>query len=162
MAPPLIALGAVLIVEGIGGKREIPVEEFFQGPGQNALLANELLMTIKIPLAGGRWQGSYIKQGLRNAQEISIVSVASNIKIDGGIITGCRLALGAVAPTPVRAIGVEKFLEGRQANNSTFMEASKLVLEEICPISDVRGSAAYRQHVAQVLVARSLEKAVNQ
>jgi carbon-monoxide dehydrogenase medium subunit len=157
-APPLIALGAVLTVEGIGGTREIPVEEFFLGPGQNALKADELLTTIKIPLSGGKWQGSYLKQGLRNAQEISIVSVAANIRIEGGIIAGCRLALGAVAPTPIRAVGVEKFLEGRQANSSTFMEAGKLVLDEISPISDVRGSAAYRQQLAQVLVARALEK----
>lgn len=159
MAPPLIALGATFVIEGIEGMREIAAEDFFLGPGKNVLTANQLITKIKIPL-NDTWQNCYLKHGLRNAQEIAIVSVAVSLAVENGVIQACRLALGAVGPTPVRAKKTEEFLIGSPATNSTLKEASMIALEEISPISDLRGSAAYRQKIAQVLTFRALEGAV--
>lgn len=159
-APPLIALGASLIIEGVKGAREVLVEDFFTGPSSNILGEDEFLTMVRIPPQGRNWSNSFIKHGLRNAQEISILSVAVNLELEEGVINDCRIAMGAVAPTPVRATSLEKYLKGRKATKETFIGASSLVAEDISPISDVRGSSEYRKKVSQNITVRALESAL--
>ncbi len=103
---------------------------------------------------------SYIKLGRRNAFTLSIVSVAVLVKTSGNVFTDVRIALNSVAPTPVRARTVERFLVGKKISREVVEEASKMVTEDISPITDVRASAEYRRAMAIVLTRDALLEAL--
>lgn len=128
------------------GEREVPITEFFLGPRKTVLRKGELLKEIVVPYERGSG-ASFIKLGRRNAFTLSVVAVALN----------------SVAPRPVRAVSVEKFLKSREVSMSAVEEGAKHVLRDISPISDVRASAEYRKEMSVVLtkesLLRSLERA---
>ncbi len=158
-APPLYVLNAELKLVSIEGERIVPVTKFFHGPRKTELKKNELLAEIIIPVekdAGA----SAIKLGRRNAFTLSIVAVATLVKVSDSKFTDVRVALNAVAPTPVRAPSVEKALIGRDVSLEAVEEASKLVVNDIKPISDVRASADYRREMSIVLTRDSLLKSL--
>jgi carbon-monoxide dehydrogenase medium subunit len=158
-APPLLALEAFLYLESEGeGKREVPLDRFFTGPNKTVMKENEVMTRIcfrepEHPLGG------YIKLGLRNAMAISVVSVAVMLDVEEGICRKARIALGSVAPKPVRAYGVEKSLEGKELNLDVIEASANAVIKDISPISDIRASAEYRQHTASVLLKRAILEA---
>jgi CO/xanthine dehydrogenase FAD-binding subunit len=159
-APALLALEAFLYLESeAGGKREVPLDQFFTDPNQTVMKENEVITRIcfkepECPLNGG-----YIKLGLRNAMAISVVSVAVMLDVEEGICRKARIALGSVAPKPVRAYGVEKMLEGKELILEVIEASAHAVKEDISPISDIRASAEYRQHTASVLLKRAILEA---
>ena len=158
-APPLYVLNAELKLVSVEGERIVPVTKFFHGPRKTELKKNELLAEIIIPVekdAGA----SAIKLGRRNAFTLSIVAVATLVKVSGNKFTDVRVALNSVAPTPVRATSVEKALTGREVSLEAVEEASKLVVNDIKPISDVRASADYRREMSIVLTRDSLLKSL--
>ncbi len=158
-APPLYVLNAELKLVSVEGERIVPVTKFFHGPRKTELKKNELLAEIIIPVekdAGA----SAIKLGRRNAFTLSIVAVATLVKVSGNKFTDVRVALNSVAPTPVRATSVEKALTGREVSLKAVEEASKLVVNDIKPISDVRASADYRREMSIVLTRDSLLKSL--
>lgn len=158
-APPLLVMDAKLKLLSLDGEREIPIEEFFLGPRKTALRRDELLYEIEIPIRSGR-TSAYMKLGRRDAFTLSIVSVAVSIITIDEKIEDVKIALNAVAPTPVRAKSAEDFLIGKRVNESNIHQAAELVDKDIKPISDVRASAEYRRKVAKVLTRDALLKAI--
>jgi carbon-monoxide dehydrogenase medium subunit len=161
MAPPLLALGATVHLERAGGKqRQVPLDQFFLGPNKTLLDREELITRITFPKPEDPETGAHIKLGLRNAMAISVASVAVMLEMDGKVCRKAKVALGAVAPKPVRAYGVEKILEGREIDQGLIEECARLVQEEISPISDIRATAEYRIWVTSVLVKRAIQEAM--
>jgi CO/xanthine dehydrogenase FAD-binding subunit len=155
LVPPLVAADAVLTVEGPGGIREVPVGEFATGPGRSVLRPGEWLATVRVPLPDG--EEGFRKLGGREAMAISVANLAWRWRRgDDGTLTGVRLAVGAVAPTVIRAHRAEAVLESRVPTGDVVAEAVRALASEVSPIDDVRGSARYRREV----VGGMLEEAV--
>ncbi len=158
-APPLIVHGARLRIAGPGGFREVGVEEFFTGPGQTVLQVGELLAEVIVPKIrpgqGAAFQKLTVREGA-----LSIVSAAALVELSGGVVRDVKVALGAVAPTPIRARRVEEALRGRPASREAIRQASREAKADVRPITDVRGSREYREEMSMVLVRRALERAV--
>lgn len=157
--PPLLVLDAVLTLTGADGDRSVPVAEFIRGPGQTILGEVEVLSEIDIPELPTRTATVFLKAGRRRAMEISFASVAARITLadDGETIQTARIALGAVAPTPLRVVEAEQLLEGNSPTPGRLQEAAQLALRATDPISDVRASAEYRQHLVTVMVQRAVK-----
>jgi CO/xanthine dehydrogenase FAD-binding subunit len=156
-APPLLAYDADLVLARMGAERIMPLADFFCGPGKTALQPNEILTEIHIPLPPPATAAAFIKLGKRHALAISVASVAVRITLDGGgAILAARIALGAVAPTPVRALSAEALLCGEKLSESLISAAACEAQRAASPIDDVRASGSYRRAMVSVLVARAL------
>ena len=160
VAPPLLVREAKVKSRTLQGEREIPLSEFFVGVKKTVLRNNELLTEIIVPKKPSHTGESFLKIGKRNALIISVASAAASITLSKTKCDKARIALGSVAPTPVRAQKTEAFLEGKEVNDGSIIEASKLVAGDMNPITDFRASAEYRKEVSNVLVERVLRKAV--
>jgi aerobic carbon-monoxide dehydrogenase medium subunit len=158
--PPLIADGARVRLHGGAGARELPLEEFFTGPGRTQLRPDELLTEIVVPPPPARCGKAYIKHGRRKAMELATVGVAVNVRLENGRFGEVRICLGAVAPTAIRAARAEALLAGQAPDAARIAEAAQAAREESRPISNVRGSAEYRREMVAVLTRRALEQAV--
>ncbi len=158
-APPLMVYNAELVLSSVNGDRIVSIHEFFKGPRETILSKNELLKEIRIPIENN-YGYSYMKLGRRNAFTLSVVAVATLVKVKDNKFSDVRIALNSIAPTPVRAKTVEKYLIGREVSENVVEEASKLVIHDISPISDIRASAEYRRRVSKVLVHDTLLEAV--
>lgn len=160
-ASPLLALGGSVHAErSKGRKREIPLEGFFRGPRETELEGDEIITHITFPTPKDPARGAHIKLGLRNAMAISVVSIALMLEMDGEICRKARVALGAVAPKPIRASRVEGLLEGKRIDAGVMDDCAALVRDEISPISDIRASAAYRTLATSVLLKRAINQAL--
>jgi len=149
---------------GPGSERWVPLDKFFVGP-KKTVLNRELLAEISIPISPQSSRGVFCKLGLRSAPEdIAIVSAAIFAVPDdsGRNWKEVRIALGAVAPTPIRARHAEEALAGRPMEAKVIEDASRLAAEKDAqPITDIRGSAGYRRAMVQVLVQRILTGIAN-
>jgi CO/xanthine dehydrogenase FAD-binding subunit len=157
-APPLLALGAEVELASQAGTRRVPLHEFFLGPNQTVRRPDELLVAVRWPVPPANSAGAFRKLGLRNALACSIITVA--VAVERGETGGCenvRIALGSVAPTPIRAVAAEDALRGQPLTVESIAEAARLAAEATRPIDDIRGTAAYRKRMAAVLVRRLLE-----
>jgi len=159
-APPLIALSARAIVSSSGRQRTVLLEDFFLGPGKSCLKPNELLREIFIPSPPPRSGGSF-QRCTRTAMDIAVVSCAAFLSLDskGGMVKDVRIALGAVAPTPLRAKSAEDFLRGKAPDRDAIEEAANRAAAETSPIDDVRSSASYRREMTRVVTRRAIEEA---
>ena len=155
-APPLLVLDTSVKLQSPDGERIVPLAEFFLGPEQTVAKPEEVLTEVIIPLQEGT--SAFIKLGRRKAFTLSITSVAAFARVNNGRFEEVRVALGAVAPTPMRARKVEEALKGKEANKENIEKAAESVKEECCPITDVRASAEYRTEMAYVLTKRVLGK----
>ncbi|MDA8236105.1 MAG: xanthine dehydrogenase family protein subunit M [Clostridia bacterium] len=159
LPPILIALGATLTLVGPEGERTIPLEEFFTGPGRSVLAQNEIVTFITIP--NQPTTGSnYIKFGLRRSGALAVIGVASAVTMEGNIIKDARIALGAVAPVPMRAKEAEAILIGKEYTDDLLEQAGVAASKECSPISDIRGSVEYRRDMVRVFTKRSLKAAI--
>lgn len=160
-APALLVLDASVKLVGQRGERRLPLEKFFSGPGKT-VMEHELLAEIQLPSASAQGRGIFYKLGPRGApKDIGIASVAVFALPDASRKnwTHVRIALGAVAPTPIRARHAEEALRGQPIQGKIAADAARLAAEKDAqPISDIRGSASYRRAMIQVLVARALEQ----
>jgi carbon-monoxide dehydrogenase medium subunit len=161
MAPPLIALGAEVKIVDKGKEKTMPLETFFKGPGETALKNGEVLTEVNIPNMAPRSYGVYLKQGRRKALDLAVAGVASVLTLDPTLskCVDIRIALGAVAPTPMRAKRTEAVIRGSDLSDSVLNEAAKIAAGECAPISDVRASEWYRREVVGALVKRSIQQA---
>ncbi|ACL11065.1 molybdopterin dehydrogenase FAD-binding [Desulfurococcus amylolyticus 1221n] len=160
-APPLLVHEALVKTASIEGERIIPITEFFKGPRQTALKPSEILVEVAIPSKPQPpWRHAYYKLGRRRGHEISVTSIAIAASIDAGVFQDIRIALGSMAPTPVRARSVEVSLKGRKVSESVIEEAVEKLSSDVKPISDVRASAEYRLHVSKALLKDMLLKLV--
>jgi carbon-monoxide dehydrogenase medium subunit len=159
--PALMALDAEVTVAGPGGHRQLALADFFVGPRSTALLPEELLVEIVIPERSLRKPCAFLKFGLRKGQALALVNVAASFWVDRErtVFGAPRIALGAVAPTVIRAPEAEGYLDGRAITPEAMAEAGRIAGGEARPISDFRASADYRRTLVAVLVKRALESA---
>ncbi|MGD8388753.1 MAG: FAD binding domain-containing protein [Desulfobacteraceae bacterium] len=160
-APPLVALGSAAKLMGNKGERMMPVEDFFQGPGQSAIQPDEILTEITIPCPPENSNGAYIKLMRRSAMDLSIAGAAAYLKLDADkrMCTDVRIALGAVAPTPIRAPEAEKILMNQEFDENLAREAGRIASKNINPRDSIRASGEYRKSAIKALVKKALLKA---
>lgn len=158
--PVLLALDASIVMGSIRGERAIAAESFWTGYRQTALAADELVVRIRVPLAAGR-ETRFRKVGTRRAQAISKVVLALSHRDaePTAAWTDVRLALGSVAPIPIRARATEAVLEGRSPTPETADRAAETLAGELHPIDDVRSTAEYRRLVSARLLHRLIREA---
>ncbi|HVR17986.1 MAG TPA: xanthine dehydrogenase family protein subunit M [Candidatus Limnocylindrales bacterium] len=157
-APALIALNATAKIAGATGERSINLEEFFKGPGQTVMSAEEILTEVSIPKTGPRLVGEYIKFSPREMMDLAYVgvAVAYNLGEKDKKCDGVRIVLGAVAPTPIRAKRAEAALEGQILTEELAEKIGAIAAEEAKPISDVRSTAEYRRAMVGAMTKRAL------
>jgi carbon-monoxide dehydrogenase medium subunit len=156
-----MADGAVLRIRGAPGTRRCALEQFCTGPGRTALAADEIVTHIEIPAPPRRTGKAYIKHGRRAQMELATVGVAVRVTLDeSGVLDDVAIVLAAVGPTPLRASRAESVLRGGRPGSRALASAAQAASEEAHPISDVRGSAAYRREMVRVLTRRALEQAL--
>ena len=160
MAPPLIALDAVAVIAGPKGRRRVPLAEFFTGARRTVLGADELLVELVVPDPGARSGGQYLRHTPRRELDIAVVGVASQLTLADGKCAKARIALAAVAPTPVRATAAERALEGQAVTPELIERAAGLAVDAAKPIADQRGSVEFRRHLTRVLTRRTLTTAL--
>ena len=155
-ATALLALGASLKLVSKEGERTVAVEQFFTGPGETLIENGGLIREIIVPeqAAGAGW--GYRKIGKRKAQSLSVVSVAIYCPLAGGECQGARIALGAVAPTPMLASEASALLEGKTLSEGLIDESAKAAADASNPIDDLRSSAWYRRRAVEALVRQLL------
>ena len=162
-APALLALDAQAVICGKTGTRVVELADFFLGPGATVLGAGEMLTHLKIPLTRNRQGSVYYKLSTRKAMDLAFVGVAVLLELDrGGQISKARIALGAVAPTPIRVPSAEKLLEGRVLDLDAARESAELAAQSCKPISDLRASAEYRREMVRELCQQGLLTAYRQ
>ncbi|MEW6350320.1 MAG: xanthine dehydrogenase family protein subunit M [Thermodesulfobacteriota bacterium] len=161
LPPACMVLNATLKLKSVSAERDVPVVEFFRGPGETLMEPNELLISINMETPPPWSGGSYIKLGARKTLEISMVNVAALLTLNGpdGIITDARVALGAVAPTPVRAFAAEEMIIGQEPSDELFQRAGEVGVGVCSPITDHRGTMEYRCMMIEVLTKRALNAA---
>jgi carbon-monoxide dehydrogenase medium subunit len=159
--PAMIVLGATCTVAGPGGHRSVPVDSFCTAPGQTALAPGELLVNIQVPLPEPNTGAHYLRFIPRGEMDIAVAGAGAWLKLDenGARIIEARIALAAVAPTPLLAAEAGASLRGQVPAEAAFAQAARLAQEAARPISDARGTAAQRLHLVGVLVKRALRGA---
>jgi carbon-monoxide dehydrogenase medium subunit len=160
MAPPIIALDAEAVIAGPKGRRRVPFASFFAGVRRTVLAPDELLVEIAVPNPGPHSGGNYRRHTPRRELDIAVVGVASQLTLSNGVCAKARIALAAVAPTPLRATAAERLLEGHRITPELIERAATAAIEAARPISDQRGSADFRRHLVRVLTQRTLTTAL--
>jgi carbon-monoxide dehydrogenase medium subunit len=160
--PNLIAHAAICHIAGPNGRRELKVEEFCVAPGRNALGSGEFLVALQVPAPQAGFGAAYLRFIPRNEMDIAVVGVGAAVQLDESRskFVAARIALGAVAPTPLFVEEAGAALVGKPVNEESIAEAAKIAQAAAKPISDMRGTAEYRKHLVAVLTRRTLQKAV--
>jgi CO/xanthine dehydrogenase FAD-binding subunit len=160
-APSLLTLEATLRLKGSQGERTVPVSQFFTGPRETVLEKNEILIDILVPKPAPETRGVYLKLSPRHSMDLAIVGVAVVAVSEDGICRDVKIALGAVAPTPVRALTAEAMLRGQRITPELIDEAARNAITQCSPIDDHRASAEYRCDMVYVLVRRALSQVLS-
>lgn len=156
-APLLLVLNSEVVAASITGRRNIPIDDFFISLGKTEIKANEVIITIRVPIPEtGR--GKFVKLGLRKGTSCSVVSVAVWLIANGRGVEDIRIALGGVAPLPLRAVKTEALFRGKILHEHNIGELALEVTNEITPITDVRGGAAYRSEVSAALLSKAVRE----
>jgi len=162
-APALLALDAQAVICGKAGTRVVELTDFFLGPGATVLSNGEMLTHLKIPLTRNRQGSVYYKLSTRKAMDLAFVGVAVLLELGrGDQISKARIALGAVAPTPIRVPSAEKLLKGIVLDLDAARECAELAAQSCKPISDLRASAEYRREMVRQLCEQGLLTAYRQ
>lgn len=162
-ASSLCCLDAVLVLEGPEGTREVPIREWYTGPGKTVRQHEEVLTAIKIKKeAYEGYGGHYIKYGKRNAMEIATLGCAATVKLspDKEQVEELHLAYGVAAPTPIRCFETEKRAKGMKLSQELLETVGKGALEEVNPRSSWRASKEFRLQLVEELGRRALKQAV--
>lgn len=160
--PSLIALGGMAVIAGPDGQREVPVESFCTGPGQNVLDAGELLVEIAFPAPASNSGSHYRRFIPRREMDIAVVGVGAAVVLDETAETfvSARIALAAVGPTPLFVEAAGEALVGQVVGDESFAAAAAAARDAASPIDDMRGTIEFRKHVTGVLTERVLREAV--
>lgn len=161
--PAMIVLGAVCTIAGSHGSRTVPVDAFCTGPGKTVLGEDEMLVSIHFPAPTPNSGARYGRFTPRREMDIAVAGAGAWVVLsdDHTAITDARLALAAVAPTPLLVEAAGTALAGQSPTEEAFTQAAKLAQEAARPITDVRGTEAQRRHLVGVLVKRALRGAVS-
>jgi aerobic carbon-monoxide dehydrogenase medium subunit len=156
----LKALGATIAVAGSNGTREIAADDFFVGLFTTALAPGELITSVAVPAAPSGTGAAYVKHH-HPASRFAVAGVAAVVSVEGGACTRARLTVGGVTASPVHATSAAEALTGRPISDEAIAAAAALVPESLAsPTSDTYASGEYRVHLAKVLAARALARAV--
>jgi carbon-monoxide dehydrogenase medium subunit len=160
--PALVVLGATCTIAGPSGTRTVPVEAFCTAPGQTVLESGELLVGLQVPPPQPHSGARYLRFIPRGEMDIAVAGAGVWLKLaaDRTYITQARIALAAVAPTPLLAAAASAVLCGQAPTEAAFAQAAQLAQDAAHPITDARGTAAQRRHLVGVLVKRALRGAV--
>ncbi len=157
LPPVLLALDAEVGLAGPDGERRLPLAAFFRAPGHTALRTGELLLWIELPRRRPGWPIRYERLDVRRAMDIALAAAAVSVHREGGRVREARVALGAVAPTPVRVAEAEAALLDGDLDPAAIARAAERAMAAARPIDDVRASAEYRRAMVGTLVRRGLE-----
>ncbi len=161
-APNLLAQGAKVNVQGVDGTRVIPIEEFFLGVRKTALKPGEIVTSVVIPPLKDNEKAAYLKFAVRKAMDLAIIGVAAKIKLENGICTDAKIALGAVAITPILAPKAAEVLIGKELTDEVIEEAAQAAMDSCSPISDIRASKEYRKAMIGVYTKRAIKQCLEQ
>lgn len=152
----LIVSGATCVITGASGERVVPVEQFLTGPGRTALAGGEFLREIRMPRPAPRTSDAYLRLTPRSEMDIAVVGAAVSVTLDpAGVCTAARVALSAVAPTPILVPVAAAALVGSRVDDETLERVAAAARAAARPIDDKRGTVAYRRQVAGVLARRA-------
>ncbi|MEX2161986.1 MAG: FAD binding domain-containing protein [Anaerolineales bacterium] len=155
--PPLMALGAIVVLRSARGQRTVPLAKFYTGLRQTVMQPDEMLTDIQFPAPDPKKsRGAFLRITLRRAQAISVVNAAAILHFSGEKIKSAAITLGAVAPVIIHAKRAEQFLVRKKLTAKNIEKAAELAQQEAAPIDDIRGSAAYRKEMVKVAVRRVL------
>jgi len=158
---PLLLLDASLVLRSRATERQVPVDEFFTGPGETVRAPDELLTAVRVALPPPERVFRFRKAGTRPAMECSVVTVGVAFTPAGGALTDVRVAFGSLAPVPLRGRETEAVLEGAALTPEAVERAAAAAAAEVSPISDVRGGAAYRRALAAEFTRRLLTEGLD-
>ena len=158
--PCLYALEAEVTLAGLEGERQLAMSDYMLGVRKTAMQPSELITEVSFDIPRGNAGSAFAKLGLRRAQAISVVDVAALVFLDDDRISNVRVALGSVAPTIVRAPAVEQMLMGQIPSDDLLDRAAEAARRDISPITDIRGSFAYRLYITKPLVRQAVETAL--
>ena len=156
--PAFYVLGATVVLRNGQGEREIAVEDFFTGVKRTVLEPTELIVKFRFPAPPESARSFFKKLGQRKALAIAKVSVAGYLDFKDGVVEAARIALGAVAPTVIRAEKAEELLRGKELSEEVISEAGLLTTEASRAITDIRSNAGYRDEMAGLLLIRGLKE----
>jgi carbon-monoxide dehydrogenase medium subunit len=155
-APGLLALGASLFIRAASGERVVPLDQFFTGPRATVMRPEEMLVEISVPRTSAASGSVYLKLAPRHSMDLAVVGVAAAAHLEDGVCRDVRIALGAVAPTPLRARSAEDLLLGKALTAGIIEEAAGAAATACMPIDDHRASAEYRCDMVYVMTRRAL------
>ena len=154
LATPLLSMDAEVFLKSSTGERLVPLVDFFKGPGKTIMKPGELITEISIPIRRGK--SVFLKLGRRKAMSLSVVNVAVRLEIKGGKCGFARIAVGGVAPIPLRCIAAEELFRGEKIGPELIRRCAKSAMAASRPVDDRRGSAWYRREAGTALIARAL------
>ncbi len=159
-APILMALSAMVKLVSANRGRVVSLADFFTGPGATVRKPDELMTEIQIAKLPPNTHGVYLKYSTKGGQELALIGVAAIITVDssGRICNDVKIALGSVAPTPIRAYKAEAIMKGKALNNELIWEAALVASSEAQPIDDIRGSAEYRREMLKIVTRDALNQ----
>lgn len=157
LAPALLITDGFVVLVSESGRREVPLTQFYQAYRRVDLQPDELIYSFVLPPKPAGAKEEFRKIGPRAAQAISKVMLAGRATIESGVVQAAALALGSVAPVPIRLSRVEQWLKGRVLDDATLQELPERVGSEVSPIDDIRSTAAYRRWLAGQLVREFFE-----
>ncbi len=156
-APALYTYNARVVAQSSGGKREIPMEEFFTGPRKTSLLPGDIITEIVVPRPGPAFKAAFTKFGRRGALTLSIVNCSLGAAVEDHRLRDVRGCIGACAPTPRSMVDACAYLEGKSYEEIEPDHVAALVAEGLSPISDIRASKEYRSELAGILFFRQVK-----
>lgn len=152
----LWVLDANVTLASMHARRQVPLRQFYTGVRQTVLGEDEMLVDISFSSLPETARGIFVKSGLRRAQAISVVHIAIVLHFQGDIVSDARIALGSVAPTVISASKAEQFVTGKRLTEATALKTAEHAAADAIPIDDLRGSAAYRSRMVEIMVRRAL------
>jgi len=157
---PLVVFGAEVELRSPGGSRSVPVESLWAGPGRTTAAPGEMITGVRVPAPADESGSAYVRLEYRRSMEIAVVGAAALVTLAGdGTVAAARVALTAVAPTIVRSAAAEAALAGSAPTAEAIAAAAAAVHDAAAPISDVRGSGAYRKAMIEVIARRAIDVA---
>ena len=160
--PPVIVYGAFAHIISARGERDVPVEEICTGPGRTSLAPDEILVSLSIPAPPANSGAAFLRFIPRNEMDIAVANAATRVDLDdsGTTFKTARIAIGAVAPTPLFVEAAGAALSGKPVNDASISDAAKIARDASTPINDMRGTIEHRKQLVEVLTTRALRRAI--
>ena len=160
--PPVIVYGAIAHIISARGERDVPVEEICTGPGRTSLAPDEILVSLSIPAPPANSGAAFLRFIPRNEMDIAVANAAARVDLDeaGTTFKSARIAIGAVAPTPLFVEAAGAALSGKPVSDASISDAARIARDASTPINDMRGTIEHRKQLVEVLTTRALRRAI--